>query len=73
MLMYNLDDAHEHLAELMEAMRNDPDFSEDEFRIYLGHVFAHLNRAWHTRNATDDLDDKEWGEKIHFPTDLKPI
>lgn len=75
MLMYELDDAHEHLATLIQQMSNEPGFCEDEFRIHLGHVFAHLNRAWCMRNDTegDSLDDKEWAETMLFPTDLKPI
>jgi len=54
-------------------MSAEPDFSEEEFRIHLGHVFAHLNRAWHMRNAADELEDKEWAGTTHFPADLKPI
>jgi hypothetical protein len=26
------------------------DFREVDLRIQLGHVFSHLNRAWHRRN-----------------------
>jgi hypothetical protein len=75
MLMYELDDAHEHLAKLIQQMSSEPGFSEDEFRIHLGHVFAHLNRAWRMRNDAEGnaLDDMEWDETVQFPTDLKPM
>ena len=73
MLMYELDDAHEHLGNLLKHMAESPDFSEDDFRIELGHVCAHLNRAWFQRNVPGELPASEWEAATRFPTDLEPI
>lgn len=79
MLMYELDDAHEHLGNLIRDMRAD----EADFRIQLAHVYAHLNRAWNLRQKddawhdaltrTDPMQDAEYEAARAFPTDLEPI
>jgi len=72
-LMYELEDAQEHLATLISEMNKDPEYDEANLRIDLGHVFSHLNRAWHRRNHADDLDEENWQRASQFPTDLDPI
>ena len=75
MLMYELSDAHEHLGTLIEQMAVAGAIDEPDYRIQLGHVLAHLNRAWHGR------DDKELAqvrgemheERSKFPIDLSPV
>lgn len=76
MLMYELADAHEHLGNLIREIQAD----EVAFRIDLGHVYAHLNRAWNLRNKTDawhDPSNPGWDTEYEaaraFPTDLEPI
>lgn len=76
MLMYELEDAHEHLGNLIREMKAD----EVAFRIDLGHVYAHLNRAWNLRDKTDawhDPSNPDWNTEYEaaraFPTDLEPI
>ena len=71
-LMYELEDAQEHLAALISNMNSDADFDEVNFRIELGHVFSHLNRAWHRRDKIEGLTEGEWLEASKFPTDLDP-
>ena len=44
-LMYELEDAQEHLTTLISEMSSRADYDEVNLRIDLGHVFAHLNRA----------------------------
>ena len=75
MLMYELSDAHEHLGELIAQMNAEGGIDEPDFAVYLGHVYAHLNRAWHGRNDPnlDQLSDEKFIERNQFPTDLKPI
>ena len=51
MLSYEPKDAAEALAALLGEMRQDG-FGEPELRVGLGHVYARLNRAWHSRDAT---------------------
>lgn len=72
-LIYELEDAQEHLAKLVSELASDPDYGEENFRVDLGHIFAHLNRAWHYRNADDGLSDDQWHEASQFPGDLDPI
>ncbi len=69
MLLYELTDAHEHLGDLIDKIE---EYDEAEYAIRLGHVFAHLNRAWHGRDHTalDTLSDAERIEHTKFPTDL---
>ena len=76
MLMYELEDAHEHLGKLIREMKAD----EVAFRIDLGHIYAHLNRAWNLRAKTDawhDSSNPGWNTEYEaaraFPTDLEPI
>lgn len=79
MLMYELEDAHEHLGNLIRDMRAD----EIDFRIQLAHIYAHLNRAWNLREkddawhdaltTTDPLQDAEYEAARAFPTDLEPL
>ncbi|MDB5869285.1 MAG: hypothetical protein JWP96_1617 [Polaromonas sp.] len=71
--MYELEDAKEHLAKLIADLNDDPDYDETNLRIDLGHVFSHLNRAWHRRGMTKDFSDEEWKLASNFPGDLEPI
>jgi hypothetical protein len=73
MLMYELDDAKEHLNQLIAELENNPDYDEASYRIDLGHVCAHLNRAWHRRNHSENFSEAEWKAASKFPTDLEPI
>jgi hypothetical protein len=50
LLLYELEDAKEHLETLMQEMADDPEFDEVDYRIGLGHIYTHLNRAWNARN-----------------------
>ncbi|MDR7135714.1 hypothetical protein J2X06_002923 [Lysobacter niastensis] len=72
-LMYELEDAQEHLARLISEIASDPEYGEVNLRVDLGHVYSHLNRAWHGRNAADALPEAEWRVASRFPTDLEPV
>lgn len=72
-LMYELEDALEHLGDLITEMENDPEYDETNLRIDLGHVYSHLNRAWYRRGKNEDISEVEWGEASKFPSDLEPI
>ncbi len=73
MLMYELEDAKEHLSQLIVEMESDPEYGEGNLRIDLGHVFSHLNRAWNRRDIPDDLNDEQWEQASQFPDDLSPL
>ena len=72
MLMYEMTDAKEHLENLISEMDSDTEFSEEAFRINLGHIYAHLNRAWYIRNS-EDVSQEEYDTEIQFPKDVEPI
>jgi hypothetical protein len=72
-LMYELEDAHEHLGKLIIAMNTDADYGDEEFRIDLGHVYAHLNRAWNRRNNPEKIPEDQWSVASRFPEDLEPV
>jgi hypothetical protein len=46
---------------------------EAEFATYLGHVYAHLNRAWNGRNLAAEATDEQRIQFTQFPTDLLPV
>jgi len=69
--MYELEDAREHLEKLIKDLEQAADYGEEEFRIDLGHVYAHLNRAW--RRSFKELADEEWEAASQFPGDLTVI
>ena len=71
-LMYELEDAQEHLAALISEMNATDDFEEVDLRIQLAHVFSHLNRAWHRRDKVHGLNQEEWQDASRFPSDLDP-
>jgi hypothetical protein len=73
MLLYELDDAHEHLGSLIKAISSDPKYSEECFRVDLGHVLAHLNRAWRRRLVQENMTDQELDDAREYPGDLRPI
>lgn len=73
MLLGDLDDAHEHLGNLIKDVSGDGEYGEPELRIDLGHVYAHLNRAWRRRLVAEDFSDSDWMTSGAFPDDLQPI
>lgn len=73
LLLYELADAHEHLGNLIKEMSEDSEYSEPNLRIDLGHVYAHLNRAWFRRNVPEDFPESEWDTASSFPDDLEPV
>ncbi len=77
MLVDGLNDTHKHLGNLIAQMVAEGRIDEIDFSIQLGHICAHLNRAWHGRNdeCLDDMPDKLglWEERSRFPVDLTPV
>jgi hypothetical protein len=74
MLMYELDDASEHLESLINQMQVAGAIDEEDFAVQLGHVFAHLNRAWNGRDdeTLADQTQEEHELRSRFPPDLHP-
>lgn len=73
MLITELDEAREHLESLIKTMAEAKSVAESEYAIQLGHVFAHLNRAWNSRSLEGQIGDREWQTYSAFPDDLDPV
>ncbi|WP_395005497.1 hypothetical protein [Undibacterium sp.] len=69
-LMYELEDASEHLSVLISEIENDPEFDETDFNIQLQHIFSHLSRAWHRRKFDREISELEWVVASKFPIEL---
>lgn len=73
LLVSGLDDAREHLENLVDVMAAKGSIEEEELRIALGHIYAHLNRTWHTRDRSEEVLEKDWDQISRFPTDVDPV
>jgi hypothetical protein len=71
--MYELEDAHEHLGNLIALLTSGQQIDDTHFAVDLGHVYAHLNRAWHSKNETNQISDENWPKYTEFPTDVRPV
>ncbi|HMC13400.1 MAG TPA: hypothetical protein VKG67_03550, partial [Gallionellaceae bacterium] len=60
LLLDELDEAREHLEDLINKMNSSGVIEDAEFSIDLGHVYAHLNRAWHSRNQDGEITREQW-------------
>ncbi len=72
LLVHDLDDAREHLVDLLAAS-NSPDFDETEFGIQLAHIYSHLNRAWNSRDHLGEQSEADFQRFSDFPKDLHPL
>ena len=73
LLLSELEDAQEGIASLLKDMTTDrKNFDEASLQVHMAHIYGHINRAWNSRNATDEQHDDNalqdaWSK---FPTDL---
>jgi hypothetical protein len=72
MFMYELTDAHEHLGDLIGKLAGGS-VDEEALRVDIGHVYAHLNRAWHQSKSASEIADTEWDAATAFPSDVTPV
>ena len=73
LLVDELGDAREHLESLVAEMIKTGDACEIDFQIRLGHIYSHLNRAWHARNdPRSEVSFADFETRSRFPTDITP-
>ena len=72
-MLYELEEAKEHLESLLTELSENEVITEEEFKVYMGHIYAHLNRAWNSRNRETEVREENWEEMRKFPTDIEPI
>jgi hypothetical protein len=73
LLLLELDEARDHLATLAAQMVSDGSIDETDYRIQLGHVYSHLNRAWNGRDNKSEPDQGLWKKQTRFPVDIDPV
>lgn len=73
LLLTELHEAREHLGSVLDKMHSAKGIAESDFAVELGHVYAHLNRAWHTRNQVEEVSAEQWAAFSQFPKDVKPV
>ncbi len=73
LLLTELEDVQEHIADLVKELENSEEMDDEELSVHLGHVYAHLNRIWHARNEEEGVSENQWSEFSQFPKDVKPV
>jgi len=73
MLAYEIDDAIEHLQELRKSLEPGGVVEPEDFRVQVGHVYAHVNRAWNCRNRLGESTDEIFELESQFPSDIDPV
>uniref|UniRef100_UPI003F881A84 hypothetical protein n=1 Tax=Pseudocolwellia agarivorans TaxID=1911682 RepID=UPI003F881A84 len=72
-LLYELDDAKEHLESLVNQLNGAGKIDEEDFKIQLSHIYAHVNRSWNIRNLETDFNIQDSAKLSRFPTDIDPL
>lgn len=73
LLLYELDEAREHLSQLIDEMSRAGSIEDSTIAADLGHIYAHLNRIWHARNQDHEISEEQRHTFSQFPTDLDPV
>jgi hypothetical protein len=71
-LLYELEDAKEHLENLISEISKNGEVDEQEYMVQIGHIYAHINRSWNSRNKIGEYNDKERELFTSFPKDIEP-
>lgn len=71
--MGELGDAHEHLGDLINEMKNEGKIDVESYAVDISHIYAHLNRAWNSREFKGEMSEKEWEKYQMYPNDLEPL
>jgi hypothetical protein len=73
LLVQDLDDLREHLESLVNQMCADGRIDDEDYAVQIAHAYAHLNRAWNSRNSVNWDVDAEWEAMSRFPEGLDPV
>lgn len=73
LLIYDLEEAKEHLESLIDDLADKGRIDECDYAVHLGHVFAHLNRNWNARHLEGEIPSDEYERYSQFPDDLDPV
>ena len=74
-ILSNLAEAREQIAEIELRVRNGEVLSEGEFQVMLEHAYHHLNFAWNIRHVSTKrytrLTDDEFNQWGKFPKEIE--
>lgn len=70
LLLHELEDAEEHLKDLGEQMISCGEISDEDYRITLGHIYSHINRAWNSRSRLGEQSDELFVAESRMPNDI---
>lgn len=73
LIIYDLDELEEHLTNFIEDFHSKDQYDEEEYKIKIGHLYAHLNRIYNSRNHIGEISDEEFEKYSNFPLDIKPV
>jgi len=73
LLAYEIDEVIEHLQALGESFTPNGSIKSEVYEVQLRHVYAHLNRAWNSRNRLGEQTPELFELESKFPSDLDPI
>ncbi len=73
LLMVNLEDTQEHIANLIDELHDRGYIDEVDFKIQIAHIYGHLNRIYYSRNHIGEISSEQWQQYSRFPTDIEPI
>ena len=73
-VLWHLQEAAGAIAQTIRDMAADPQYSEPELRVDIGHIYQHLNTAWNARDASEERVETCSESDFHawrgFPTDI---
>ena len=52
LVLHHLSEAHEALTEMIQGLRDNPDYGPGELFAEMPHLYHHLNTAWNARDAS---------------------
>ena len=67
---YELDEVIEHLQKISSQFTPQSKIDESEFGVDIGHIYAHLNRIWNSRNHKGDIHQEQFEKFSKFPDDV---
>jgi hypothetical protein len=74
-VIWQLQEAAEAVAQAIEEMSGDPNYSDEELRVQVTHIYHHLNTAWNARHASDDqvaaCSQEDFNAWRKFPSDIE--
>lgn len=73
LLAYEIDEVMEHLQAIRESLTPGGSIEPEDYEVQLRHVYAHINRAWNSRNRLGEQTPELFELESKFPSDLDPV